>query len=181
MTSQPPVDPYGPDDPYRTGHDSTHGASDPYQPAGSYPASAYPEASYPDASYPAPSANTYDPNTYAPDPYAPDAYGAEPQAGASYPVPYPYPGSVGPPQSGLALAGMILGIIGLVTCSGIPSIVGLVLSLVARKETRDGSRSGDGLAVAGLITSIAGLVILALGIIVYVAFVVIMIGASSSS
>jgi hypothetical protein len=56
--------------------------------------------------------------------------------------------------SGMAVASMVLGIVGLATgcCSfGIFSIVAVVLGHVALKETRTNTVKGHGMAVAGLV------------------------------
>lgn len=59
-----------------------------------------------------------------------------------------------PPTSGMAVASMVLAIIGLISscCTfGIPSILAVIFGHVARSETKNGTRSGDGMAVAGLV------------------------------
>ncbi|MHC4562215.1 MAG: GYF domain-containing protein [Planctomycetota bacterium] len=74
--------------------------------------------------------------------------------------------------NGLAIAGMVLGIISLVICIpylSIPSgVTGLVLSIFGLKKARGGA-SGGGMAKTGLITSIIGMslfvLILAIGLI----------------
>lgn len=70
-------------------------------------------------------------------------------------------------SSGLAIAGMVLGISGIVISFtpclwmvGIaPILVGLILSAVALSRVKAGKASGRGMARAGLITSIIGLVV----------------------
>ena len=54
------------------------------------------------------------------------------------------------PYSGLAIASMVCGICGIWTL-GISSIVGLVLGYRARRETRQGDRRGDGMAITGIV------------------------------
>ena len=54
------------------------------------------------------------------------------------------------PYSGLAIASMVCGICGIWTL-GISSIVGLVLGYRARRETRQGGRRGDGMAITGIV------------------------------
>jgi len=73
-----------------------------------------------------------------------------------------------PKTSGLAIASLILGIVG--GCSlGVLSIVGLVLGIVAAKKIKasGGAMGGRGMAVAGIVLSIVtlilGLVLAALG------------------
>ena len=57
-----------------------------------------------------------------------------------------------PPTNGLAIAGMVLSLIGFVTC-GATSVVGLILSVIAKRQitASRGAQSGDGLAIAGIV------------------------------
>ncbi|MFI7135659.1 DUF4190 domain-containing protein [Nonomuraea sp. NPDC050153] len=58
------------------------------------------------------------------------------------------------PTSGLAVASLVFGIIGLVSSwclLGIPSIVAIILGHAATGKTKRGIRPGHGMAVAGLI------------------------------
>ncbi|WP_408899184.1 DUF4190 domain-containing protein [Nocardioides sp. R1-1] len=86
------------------------------------------------------------------------------------------PGGYGPPgygyqapqQSVLAVVSLVAGIVGLVgvCCCGILGVVGLggvICGILAKKEIRDahGMKTGDGLALAGIITGALGI---ALGI-----------------
>jgi hypothetical protein len=73
-------------------------------------------------------------------------------------VPYQlvgYPPAVRPPlTSGTATASMVLGILGVLggwCLFGLPCILAVVLGHVALRETRDGTRSGHGMAIAGLV------------------------------
>ena len=89
------------------------------------------------------------------------------------------------PGKGLGITGMVMGIVSLLcntVCScmygsvlGFPlSIVGLILSIIAKKKSKAAGCS-NGMATAGLITSIISIAICALaviGIIVYFVFVV---------
>ena len=67
---------------------------------------------------------------------------------------------------GLSIAGMVLGIIGLIfslaTCTWIFGIIlcviGLILSGVALNNCKQGKADGKGMAIAGLVTSIVGIV-----------------------
>jgi hypothetical protein len=83
-----------------------------------------------------------------------------PQQGVS---PYPYyaqPPLVRP-TSGLAVAALICGLVGLVPCFfAMPSIAAVILGHLALKETANGVRPGHGQAVAGLIL---GYVVVGLG------------------
>jgi len=77
--------------------------------------------------------------------------------GPAYPAPvYPGPVIVNPqvPASGMATASMVLGILGVLggwCLLGIPCIVAVVCGHIALAQTKDGSKSGRGQAVAGLI------------------------------
>ncbi|MEM7627150.1 MAG: DUF4190 domain-containing protein [Planctomycetota bacterium] len=74
----------------------------------------------------------------------------------------PYDGEPTPQKNGWGLAGFIVSIVSLVAC-GVPSIVGLILSIVGltRKDRP------KGLAIAGTIISVLGIV-LAIGVVLAV-------------
>jgi len=96
----------------------------------------------------------------------------------SHPAPAPYQ-SYGPPSydvpsgpppikgSGLAVASMVLGIIGLVlswvpiinNAAAVLALVGLGLGIPALLRARRGTHAGTGLAITGLVTSVLALVI----------------------
>ena len=82
----------------------------------------------------------------------------------------PPQGPAGQPQSnGLAIAGMVLGIVGLVGICiwwlGLPcAIVGLILSMKGKKKAQV-TGTGAGLATAGIVCSLIALGLAALGII----------------
>lgn len=103
-----------------------------------------------------------------------------PPYGAPPPSPYPtygYAGyggyGYGPPrqQSGLAVASMVTGIVGVVLgfCGffgffgfvGLIGIAGIVCGVLAKKDIRrsGGAKTGDGMALAGIITGAVGAVI----------------------
>lgn len=81
-----------------------------------------------------------------------------------YPPPYPgyyqpnyqpyqpYPPKRSAGTNGKAIAALVTSLAGLVCC-GLPSIVGLVLGLVAMRETRRTGQDGYGLAVAAVVIS----------------------------
>ena len=79
-------------------------------------------------------------------------------------------GPIQPKQgNGLAIAGMVLGIVGLVGLCiwyiGLPcAIVGLILSILARKKSKV-TGTGGGMAMAGIICSVIALGLAVLGII----------------
>jgi amino acid transporter len=70
-------------------------------------------------------------------------------------------------SSGLAIAGMVLGIIGIVISFTpclwmvgiVPVLVGLILSFIALRRVKAGKASGRGMAMGGLICSIIGIVV----------------------
>jgi hypothetical protein len=105
-------------------------------PAGPPPQSASPNPYAPPAAYGPPGA-------YAPSPAGP--YG-------QYPPPYPPSGFHAPATNGLAIAALVLGLVGWVPC-GVGSILAVVLGFVARTQIRNsqGRQGGDGLALAGII------------------------------
>jgi Domain of unknown function (DUF4190)/zinc-ribbon domain len=93
------------------------------------------------------------PGAAPPNPFAPPAaYGPPPGAYAPYPPPYPPSGYQTASTNGLAIASLVLGLVGWMAC-GIGSIVGIVLGFVARSQIRSaqGRQGGDGLALAGII------------------------------
>ena len=114
-----------------------------YQQAGGYPQ----PGGYPPPSYPA--AGGYSGYAgYSSDPY--DPYGT------------------GPPQgtNGLAIGALVSSLAGIVFCAClIPSIVGIVLGVIAMGQTKRTGQSGHGLALAGVIL---GAVTLALGVLVII-------------
>ena len=70
-------------------------------------------------------------------------------------IPPPVPSAPHPPvqgKSGLAIASLVCGIAGLLTC-GVSSLVGVVLGHMAISDIRKTGREGKGLAIGGLITS----------------------------
>ena len=127
-----------------------------------------------------------------PDPYAPVDYPANyPPLPPVYPTPYPpaagtpyppYPGDPYDPHrllkppgtNGKAVAALVCSLAGLVFC-GLPSIAGIILGIIAMRETKRTGQDGFGLAVAGLAI---GAVIVAL-MLLYVVFMVFVIANSS--
>lgn len=91
--------------------------------------------------------------------------GGAPQAPRESPAPAAVPpAGAGQPTNGLAIAGLIASIVGLVTvwlCGlGILGLVpGLILGFVARNQIRasGGQQGGDGLALAAIIVGAVGL------------------------
>jgi prepilin-type processing-associated H-X9-DG protein len=70
------------------------------------------------------------------------------------------PTSAKPPGRGLAIASLVLGILGPCTV-GLGSVIGIILGIVALvKLSKAGAASGKGLAIAGLVVSGLGLLLL---------------------
>ena len=129
-----------------------------------------------------------------PDPYAPVDYPANypPLPPPVYQTPYPqaagypYPPYTGGPYdpyrplkppgtNGKAIAALVCSLSGLVFC-GLPSIAGIILGILAMRETKRTGQDGFGLAVAGLAI---GAVIVVL-MLVYIAFMVFIVSSSTS-
>lgn len=108
-----------------------------------------------------------DPNApweYPADPGLPPPIQPGPPAGFPVPPGYPplgYPGwdpyrpAKPPGTNGKAVGALIAALVGLLVC-GVPSVVGLVLGVIAMRETKRTGQDGYGLALAG--TIIGGLV-----------------------
>lgn len=88
--------------------------------------------------------------------YSNPQYPAAPQVGPPYGAPY---GALAPvdPGRGLGIAGLVCSILGLFTFGGL-SIIGLILSIIARKRSREAGFT-NGLANAGLWIAIASLIL----------------------
>lgn len=121
------------------------------------------------------------------DPYTPVDYptGYPPFPPPVYPPPYPggYPYQTGYPYgdpydpyrqlkptgtNGKAIAALVTSAAGLMCC-GVPSIAGIILGIIAMRETKRTGQDGFGLAVAGVAL---GGVVVAL-VLLYIVFVVI--------
>ena len=103
------------------------------------------------------------PPGYGPPPaYGQQAYGQPAYAQPAYGQPgYGYPAP--PRNNGKAMWGMITGIVSIVFCylGVLIGPVAIVLSVLGRKEIKrsNGTQTGDGMAMAGLVTGIVGTVI----------------------
>ena len=89
----------------------------------------------------------------APSPYPPPPYGAPspyPAPSGAWPAaPYPYAGQT---TNGLAIASLVLGLVGIFTC-GIGSVIAIILGFVSRDQIKRswGRQTGSGMATAGII------------------------------
>ncbi|CAN5287455.1 hypothetical protein BH11ACT6_BH11ACT6_59610 [soil metagenome] len=146
--------------------------TDPYAPV-DYPTH-YPGPTYGD--YPPPAGYPPPPPQYSPGYPPPPGYApGYPQAYPGYPPYDPY--NTGKPHgtNGKAIAALVTAISGPVLC-GLPSIAGIILGIIAMRETKRTGQDGYGLALAGLII---GCVVVVL-VVLYILFMIV-IAASSSS
>jgi hypothetical protein len=131
----------------------------PDQPAGGYE---YPPIGGPDApvDYPTgealPPPYPLPPASYPPPPPGyPPASGYPPGPGY-YPAYDPYRPLKPPGTNGKAVASMVCSLVGL-TCCGVTAIIGVILGVIAMRETRASGQDGHAFALAG--TIIGGLAI----------------------
>jgi hypothetical protein len=107
-------------------------------------------------------------------PGAPQAYPMPPQAypGAPGPFPYydPYRPTSPPGTNGKAVASLVTSLAGALCCAPL-GIVGVILGVIAMRETRSTGQDGHGLAMAG--TIVGGVLVLfaVLGVLAYVALI----------
>ncbi|GAB3946565.1 hypothetical protein GCM10027614_40310 [Micromonospora vulcania] len=126
------------------------------------------------------------------DPYAPvDPYAGgqvppgQPPAGygpPGYPPPYAgYPYPAPPKTNGLAIASLVLALVGLSSC-GITAPIGAILGHVAQKQIRISGESGEGMAKAGIIVGwvLTGLMVLGAAFYAVMIIVAITTGAGDS-
>lgn len=81
---------------------------------------------------------------------------------------YPPPGYYAPPRktNGLAIASLVLGIIGIAACQ-LAGPVGVIMGHIARRRIRESGEDGDGMALAGIITGWIGTAILVAIVVLY--------------
>ena len=89
--------------------------------------------------------------------------------------PTPY-GSFPPPQqtNGLAIASLVVSIVSIVLCCGLPGIAGAIMGHVARKQAREQGQAGDGIALGGIIVGWLGFALALAGVAFYVVAIVIL-------
>jgi hypothetical protein len=107
----------------------------------------------------------------------PPVYGAAP---VYYPQGYGY--AAKPSTNGMAIASLVLGLVGFFTCGYtffIAPVLAVVFGVKGRRQIRETGQQGDGMALAGIILGVIGLVISAAIVIFIIA--VIVSGAGSTS
>jgi hypothetical protein len=107
----------------------------------------------------------------------PPVYGAAP---AYYPQGYGY--AAKPSTNGMAIASLVLGLVGFLTCGYtffIAPVLAVVFGVKGRRQIRETGQQGDGMALAGIILGVIGLVISA-GIVIFIIAVIVS-GAGSTS
>jgi len=96
-----------------------------------------------------------------------------------------YARASGPAPSGMAIASMILGIIGVVGAAILTSVPAIICGHIARRQIRDGEGrvGGEGMALAGLILGyvVTVLSVLAIGFVIVMMWVVVDAAASYPS
>ncbi|MFG1928235.1 DUF4190 domain-containing protein [Cryptosporangium sp. NPDC048952] len=148
------------------------------------PTSGYPN---PTSGYPDPTSGYgatpgYDPNAYPAYSAAGPVPNAYPPAG-TWGAPAQYPGAYPPArkQNGMALASLIVSIVSLVMCSGLPGIVGALLGHSARKQIRENGEDGEGMATAGIIVGWIGFGIAIFTIVIVIVAIAVGFFASSET
>jgi len=113
------------------------------------------QSSFPSAALPIPSG----PGGVVNSPYSPPVYG-----GSALPV-----GPLAPPTSGLAIASLVCGILGLITCLFLPGIPAVICGHMALSQIdAPGARiGGRGMAIAGLVMGYISVVMTFGGIILF--------------
>ncbi len=109
----------------------------------------------------------------------PVSAGQAPYGGYGYPA-YGVPVAAGPKTNGLAIASMVVSLVGAVGLCGYGlggyiGIVGAILGHVARRQIRERGEGGDGMALAGVIV---GWIATALAILATIALVIFFVWAA---
>ncbi len=100
----------------------------------------------------------------------------QPAGQAPYPV---Y--AVEKPTSQAAVWALVLGLLSVTVCTGLPAPIAIVMGLKGMKETKPGQPyTGNALAVVGLVTGIVGSLLL-LAMIAYIVFIIVMVILAASS
>ena len=104
-------------------------------------------------------------------------WGAPPAATPGYAQPYGAPYQAAPGTNGMAIASLVCGLLGFVTC--VSSIAAIILGHIARKQIREsgGRQQGDGMALAGLILGY----IVAVLFVAYIIFAIVIAATTDTS
>lgn len=133
-----------------------------YPPPPGYPQPDHQQQGYQQAGYPPPG---------MPPP------GYPPQYQGGYGAPYdPYAPARPVGTNGKAIAALVTSLSGLFFC-GVPSIVGVILGIIAMRETKRTGQEGHGMALAGVIVGALSVV----GWLIYVVVIFVVIAASSTT
>jgi hypothetical protein len=126
-------------------------------------------------------------NPYSSPPVSADPYSTPPTSGSPYspapPSPYatPYGGyqpvAAGGGTNGLAIASLVLGIVGLATCccyglGALPGLVGAILGHIGLKQIKERGQQGRGMAIAGIATGWAAVALTAIGVVLLIVGVI---------
>lgn len=165
----PQGDPYAPVD-----YPTDSGGQSPGYPQPGYPPPSYQQAGYPQPGYPPPG---YPQAGYPPPGYPPQNQPYQGGYPGGYGNPYdPYAPARPVGTNGKAIAALVTSVAGLAFC-GLPSIVGLVLGVLAMRETKRTGQEGHGLALAGVIVGALSIV----GWLLYVVIIIFAVAATSTS
>ncbi|WP_414936283.1 DUF4190 domain-containing protein [Amycolatopsis sp. cmx-11-51] len=103
--------------------------------------------------------------------YPQDPYGQQPPYGQPYQQPgYGYGPPQPPQEQGLAIAALVVSIVSLVVCSGLPSLIGVIMGHIAHSKAKRGEAGGQGMALAAIIIGYIGVAII-VGIVLVVLIV----------
>lgn len=107
-----------------------------------------------------------------PDPHAqPDPYQPQqpppPYAPYPQPPPYGYPYPPPRPTNGMAIAAMVVGIVG--ACNPI-GVLGLIFGMIAKRQIRENGEGGDGFATAGIVLGWIGVASVVFWVLYFVVF-----------
>ncbi|EMD30143.1 DUF4190 domain-containing protein [Amycolatopsis azurea] len=104
--------------------------------------------------------------TYPQDPYGQQQpYGQQPPYGQPYQQPgygygYGYGAPQQPQEQGLAIAALVVSIASLVVCTGLLSLIGVIMGHIAHSKAKRGEAGGQGMALAAIIIGYIGVAII---------------------
>lgn len=95
----------------------------------------------------------------------PGEFTPAPQQAPAYNMQNNNPGYQPTPSSALAIASLILGVVGLLSgwlvFGGVLGLVGVILGIVALVKVKKGTASGKGMAIGGIVTGVLGMIVAA--------------------